>query len=132
MASFIEESPRTVFGVRTIATRFLLQPTPPRGAIQRGPKGIRCDLTVMGSDHAMKRSFTIGTIAGVILTLPSAARAADQPRRPNILYVMADDHAARAISAYGSRINRTPHLDRIAKDGMRFTRCLVTNSICTP
>lgn len=52
--------------------------------------------------------------------------------RPNILYIMSDDHAAHAISAYGSKINRTPNIDRLAKDGMRFTNCFVTNSICTP
>lgn len=45
---------------------------------------------------------------------------------------MADDHAAHAISAYGSKLNRTPNIDRLAKDGMRFTNCFVTNSICTP
>lgn len=52
--------------------------------------------------------------------------------RPNILFIMTDDHAAHAISAYGSRINHTPNLDRIAQEGMRFERCFVTNSICTP
>ena len=45
---------------------------------------------------------------------------------------MADDHAAHAISAYGSRINQTPNLDRIANGGMRFDNCFCTNSICTP
>ncbi len=58
------------------------------------------------------------------------ARAAET--RPNILYIMADDHAAHAISAYGSKINKTPNIDRIARDGMRFSNCFVTNSICTP
>ena len=57
-------------------------------------------------------------------------RAADAP--PNIIYMMADDHAAHAISAYGSRINRTPNIDRIAQQGVRFDNCLCTNSICTP
>ena len=52
--------------------------------------------------------------------------------QPNILYIMADDHAAHAISAYGSRINRTPNIDRIAAGGMRFDNCFCTNSICTP
>ena len=52
--------------------------------------------------------------------------------RPNILFVFTDDHAYQAISAYGSMINHTPHLDRIARDGMRFDRALVTNSICAP
>jgi arylsulfatase A-like enzyme len=52
--------------------------------------------------------------------------------RPNILFIMADDHAAHALSAYGSRINQTPQLDRIARGGMLFRNCFVTNSICTP
>lgn len=45
---------------------------------------------------------------------------------------MADDHASKAISCYGANINHTPHLDRLAKEGMRFNHCYVTNSICTP
>ncbi|MGD8538283.1 MAG: sulfatase [Candidatus Aminicenantes bacterium] len=52
--------------------------------------------------------------------------------RPNIIFIMADDHAAHAVSAYGSRINRTPNIDRIAKEGIRFTNCFCTNSICAP
>ena len=52
--------------------------------------------------------------------------------RPNILFIMTDDHAAQAIGCYGSRINSTPNLDRIANEGMRFDHCYVTNSICTP
>jgi arylsulfatase A-like enzyme len=52
--------------------------------------------------------------------------------RPNILYIMADDHASHAISAYGSVINRTPNIDRIGAGGMRLTNCFCTNSICTP
>lgn len=64
---------------------------------------------------------------------PPLLLAADTPdKRPNILYIMADDHAAHAVSAYGSKINKTPNIDRLAKEGMRFTECFVTNSICTP
>ena len=66
----------------------------------------------------------------VMLVSISASAAA--PARPNILFIMSDDHAAHAISAYGSVVNETPHLDRIAKEGMRFDRCFVVNSICTP
>ncbi|MEZ5965365.1 MAG: sulfatase [Planctomycetota bacterium] len=54
------------------------------------------------------------------------------PRRPNVVVVLADDHACHAISAYGSRINRTPNIDRLAATGMRFDRAYVTNSICAP
>jgi len=45
---------------------------------------------------------------------------------------MTDDHASQAMSCYGSRVNTTPGLDRIAEGGMRFDHCYVTNSICTP
>lgn len=51
---------------------------------------------------------------------------------PNLLFVMSDDHAAHAISAYGSRINTTPHIDRIAEGGMRLDAAFCTNSICAP
>lgn len=59
------------------------------------------------------------------------ANAAGGPP-PNIIYIMADDHAAHAISAYGSKINKTPNIDRLAKGGMRLANCFCTNSICTP
>ena len=52
--------------------------------------------------------------------------------RPNILFVFTDDHAYQAISAYGSRINETPNIDRLAHEGLLFNRCYVTNSICGP
>lgn len=52
--------------------------------------------------------------------------------RPNILFIMTDDHASHAVSAYGSKVNETPHLDRLAREGVLFENCFVTNSICTP
>ncbi len=52
--------------------------------------------------------------------------------QPNILFIFSDDHAQHAISAYGSLVNQTPHLDRLATEGARFTNSFVTNSICTP
>ena len=52
--------------------------------------------------------------------------------RPNIVFIMADDHASKSISCYGAGINHTPNLDRLAKEGMKFNHCYVTNSICTP
>ena len=63
------------------------------------------------------------------LTLPVVS-VADE--RPNILFIMSDDHAFQALGCYGSRVNETPNLDRIANEGMRFDRCFVTNSICGP
>jgi arylsulfatase A-like enzyme/lysophospholipase L1-like esterase len=57
--------------------------------------------------------------------------AAEQPR-PNILFIFSDDHATRAISAYGSGINQTPNLDRLAKEGALFRNSFCANSICGP
>lgn len=62
--------------------------------------------------------------------LALAAKGAEP--RPNILFIMSDDHAAHAISAYGSKVNQTPHLDRLSKEGMRLANCFAVNSICTP
>ena len=67
------------------------------------------------------------------MTLPLSALGQDQPRgRPNIIFIYADDHAQHAISAYGSKINRTPNIDRLAARGVRFTESFVANSICGP
>lgn len=54
------------------------------------------------------------------------------PPRPNIVFIMSDDHAAHAISAYGAGLNSTPHLDRIAREGVRMNAVFCTNSICSP
>jgi arylsulfatase A-like enzyme len=45
---------------------------------------------------------------------------------------MADDHAAHAVSSYGSTINKAPHIDRLAPDGMRFANSFCTNALCAP
>jgi len=75
----------------------------------------------------------------LVLAVPAAlcftvnAEATDD--RPNIVFVFSDDHATQALSAYGgplAEIAPTPNLDAIANEGMRFDRCMVTNSICGP
>ena len=52
--------------------------------------------------------------------------------RPNVVFIMSDDHAAHALSAYGSVINTTPNLDRITDGGARLDAAFCTNSICAP
>ena len=69
--------------------------------------------------------------------IPYAADARTQPgsaKPPNIVFIFSDDHAYQAISAYNDlrRLINTPHIDRLAKEGMRFDRCIVPNSICGP
>ena len=68
-------------------------------------------------------------------TKSSAAEAVAKnatSQQPNILFIFSDDHAEHAISAYGSKVNQTPFIDRLAQEGARFTNSFVTNSICTP
>lgn len=68
--------------------------------------------------------------AGLFVVAPLSAANS----RPNILFIFSDDHAYQAVSAYGDsrRLNTTPNIDRLAAGGMRFERCLVTNSVCGP
>jgi len=72
----------------------------------------------------------IGITSLLAMACGSEKQAPAQP--PNIVFIMADDHAYQAISAYGSRLIETPNIDRIAKMGMLFTNASVTNSICAP
>ena len=60
------------------------------------------------------------------------AGCADKDERPNILFIMSDDHAYQAISAYSDKLIQTPNIDRIADEGILFTNACVTNSICAP
>ncbi len=53
-------------------------------------------------------------------------------RRPNIVFILSDDHAAHAIGCYGSAVNRTPRIDEIARYGVRFENCFATNALCAP
>lgn len=71
-------------------------------------------------------------VAAVLCVLAASAHAQQAARRPNVIFVFTDDHASHAISAYGSKINQTPNIDRLAREGMLFRNCFVTNSICAP
>lgn len=66
------------------------------------------------------------------LVLSTTSICAIAQQRPNILYIMSDDHDANAISAFGSTLIQTPNIDRLAKEGMLFNRAFVGNSICGP
>jgi len=62
----------------------------------------------------------------------SISCSSETDNRPNILFIMSDDHAYQAISAYDKRLINTPNIDRIADDGILFSNASVTNSICAP
>jgi arylsulfatase A-like enzyme len=77
--------------------------------------------------------FVVSAATSLAVLIGDAARTmAADPKRPNIVFIFSDDHGYQAISAYGSKLNKTPNIDRLAAEGMRFDRCLVPNSICGP
>ena len=72
-------------------------------------------------------------VAGILFLLPLNTKAQkSKTKRPNIIFIMSDDHAYQAISAYDDKLIQTPNIDRLAKEGMLFTNASVTNSICAP
>lgn len=79
--------------------------------------------------HSFNKIFVL---LAIVAFSCSAKEEKKVPTRPNIVFIMADDHAYQAISAYGEGLNNTPNIDRIAKEGAIFTRATVTNSICAP
>ena len=74
------------------------------------------------------------TMLGLCSTgiLQPCSGQAPKQARPNIIFIMSDDHAYQAISAYGHGLNETPNIDRIAKEGAIFNKGFVTNSLCAP
>ncbi len=84
----------------------------------------------------------LGAIAGpVVVCAPAVPDPAPTPTfaahktaaaHPNIVFIFSDDHAFQAVGAYGQHLNNTPNIDRLAREGMRFDRCLTTNSLCGP
>jgi arylsulfatase A-like enzyme len=77
-------------------------------------------------------TFVYSMALSLIMVARQGIAADAPPPRPNILYIMSDDHAAHALSCNGSTINKTPNLDRIAAAGMRFNNCFCTDALCGP
>lgn len=73
----------------------------------------------------MNRRTALGALAG-------AAACSRKAERPNVLFVMSDDHAVSAVGCYGNKLVRTPTIDRLASEGVRFTNGFCTNSLCAP
>ena len=67
-----------------------------------------------------------------ILSSCASKQPSEIQQKPNIIMIMSDDHAAQAISCYGSELIQTPHIDKLAEEGVLFTNSFVTNSICAP
>ena len=77
--------------------------------------------------HLMTATVLCGT-----QMLPASGRA-EGADKPNVLFILSDDHSREAISSYsGGRLNQTPNLDRIANEGMRFDECFCVSALCAP
>jgi arylsulfatase A-like enzyme len=87
-----------------------------------------------GLRRSLARPMRLATLALILTASLCPSHGSTQPRaaRPNIIFIMTDDHAAHAIGAYGSRVNSTPNLDRLAREGALLTSVFATNAICTP
>jgi len=104
--------------------------------------GLKTTMNVTGHQHkegtnAMRRRTFLQRIGMVTAAWCTGARGWSQsrPTRPNILFIMADDHTWQAVASYGSRLKEvcpTSNIDRIAQEGMMLKNCFCTNSICTP
>lgn len=81
----------------------------------------------------MRNKVILGILTAVCLVgVLSFSFKPKKSKRPNILFIMSDDHAYQAISAYSNKLITTPNIDRIANEGMLFSNACVTNSICAP
>jgi arylsulfatase A-like enzyme len=84
----------------------------------------------MSDSNVLKSCLFIITLAWI--SCQNATQVIEKQKPYNIIFIMADDHAEKAISAYGGGLVETPHIDRIAKEGILFKNSFVTNSICAP
>ncbi len=71
-------------------------------------------------------------LVAMLVLVSGCAKPTAKEKQPNIVFIMSDDHAYQAISAYGHDLNSTPNIDRIANEGVLLTHGYVTNSICAP
>ncbi len=80
----------------------------------------------------MNKILLLAFMLFVLVGCKTTIHEKEDPQRPNILFIMSDDHAYQAISAYSDHLIQTPNIDRLANQGMLFTNACVTNSICAP
>lgn len=74
----------------------------------------------------------VALVVASALGLASSGFAADLPKRPNIVFILADDLGYGDVGCYGQQQIRTPNLDRLAAQGMRFTQCYAGSTVCAP
>lgn len=81
----------------------------------------------------LSRRKVLETTAGAIATTLVRSRIAyAQQRKPNLLYILADDHAGYVLGADGNKLAQTPNLDRFSGEGVRFAKNYCNSPVCTP
>ena len=86
-------------------------------------------------NYTMRNPLNIFTLAALLLTSPaalSAAGPAQPPAQPNIIYILLDDAGYGDFGCYGQKTLRTPNIDRLASEGMKFTRHYAGSTVCAP
>ena len=81
---------------------------------------------------SMWKNASIRSVFVALIVLLAPAILSGQSKRPNIIFILSDDHTSQAISAYGNRYVQTPNIDLIAREGILFNHAMVTNSIVAP
>ncbi len=84
------------------------------------------------AEHRLRSLLFIWTLVLCGFALPAALNAQTPENRPNIIFILSDDHRWDYLGSAGHPFVRTPHLDRLAREGARFTNAFVTTSLCSP
>ena len=80
-----------------------------------------------------RRIFCLSAILlSILFTFATSLRAAESDARPNVVLIVTDNHGAWALGCYGNPDIKTPNLDRMAAEGVRFTRAFANNPVCSP
>src|SRR4051794_18727892 len=80
----------------------------------------------------MRKMMHLGLVAILVWVIPGPIARAQAPDRPNLIFLLTDDQRRDSLGCYGNTTVRTPHLDRMAAEGVLFENASVTSAICTP
>src|SRR6476661_8463202 len=80
----------------------------------------------------VRRSLIMKRILVLLVAITAGATFAAAPKRPNVVFILTDNQGAWTLGAYGNKDIRTPNIDRLAAEGIRFTHALSSNPVCSP
>ncbi|MBM3335869.1 sulfatase-like hydrolase/transferase, partial [Candidatus Sumerlaeota bacterium] len=82
--------------------------------------------------RTMAGGVAVCSLGHTLIGAPGEARATGNARKPNVIFILADDLGWRDTSLYGSMFHETPNIERLAKRGMMFTQAYAANPLCSP